>query len=87
MTRVATRLRELRGDRRLRAVAAELGVSPGLLSEIERGVRLPPDEWIGALERVYGAPLEEWYSAPLAPLLKRDDGSERDGRGRRAERP
>ena len=84
MTRVATRLRELRGDRRLRAVAGELGVSPGLLSEVERGIRLPPDEWIGPLERIYGAPLEEWYGAPLASLLTRDDGtarSEREHRG------
>lgn len=33
----------------------------GVLSQIERGQLLPPDELISQLEELYGHPMTEWY--------------------------
>lgn len=61
--RVACRLREIRGDRTLATIAAASGVNEGELSKIERGIALPRDAWLPALEGAYGAPRAEWWPA------------------------
>lgn len=66
--RVACRLRDLRGDRSLRDIADLVGVSAGLLSEIERGIRFPRDADVPALERTYGAPAAAWYAEDAQPI-------------------
>jgi transcriptional regulator with XRE-family HTH domain len=72
--RVHCRLRELReklparpdGSRMALSDMAKLsGVSAGVLSQIERGVMLPPDRQIPAIENAYGAALEDWFGDDL----------------------
>lgn len=41
---VGSRLKELRGNRTLEEVSAELGISPGALSNYENGIRTPRDQ-------------------------------------------
>jgi transcriptional regulator with XRE-family HTH domain len=48
------RLRELRGTRKLKDVAAEAGVHYAYLSQLEHGRLLPRDKWIPGIERAYG---------------------------------
>ena len=73
---VACHLRALRGERSLRQVAEEAGVNRGLLSEIERGLRLPPDSWIEPLERTYGVPVEQWYDRRTLLVLRLEEDEE-----------
>ena len=73
---LACRLRALRGERSLRQVAEQAGVNRGLLSEIERGLRLPPDAWIPRLERAYGVPVEQWYDRRTLLVLHLEDRAE-----------
>lgn len=75
--RLRCHLREFRGDRTLRDIAALTGgeVSAGLLSEIERGRRLVPDEHVTALERAYGHELHDWYE-PRTLLVLETDGDD-----------
>jgi transcriptional regulator with XRE-family HTH domain len=67
--RLACRLRALRAERSLRTLAEQVGVNRGQLSEIERGVRLPPDELLERLEATIGAPAHEWYAPPVLLAL------------------
>lgn len=71
--RLRCRLRELRGDRSLRVVAEAAGLNRGLLSEIERGYRLPLDKHLPALERAYGAPASAWYHGWSSLAVTEDD--------------
>jgi len=70
--RVACNLREIRGDRKLRHLAAQANVHPGALSEIERGIRLPRDTDVAALEQAYGAPWTAWYGRLATPIAQLD---------------
>jgi len=58
-------MRELRGERRLTAMQNETGISPGTLSQIENGQRLPRPDQVEALELGYG-PMRDWYSVEVA---------------------
>lgn len=60
--RLNCKLRALRGDRTLRQLEADVGISRGTLSRYETGQQLPPDRHITALERAYGAPASTWYA-------------------------
>ncbi|MGH2715415.1 MAG: helix-turn-helix domain-containing protein [Thermoleophilaceae bacterium] len=68
--RLACRLRELREARELSladvkaALPAGVKASRGDLSRIERGMMLPPQKWVSALEAAYGAPSSSWYPSP-----------------------
>ena len=68
------RLRNHRGERTLREIASECGVSPGLLSLLERGRYLPKDEEVRALEAAYGLPVEQWYSRAGLLAVQEDRG-------------
>lgn len=83
--RVRCRLREIRenlprkpdGKRlALSDLAERSGVSAGVLSQIERGVMLPPDRQLAALEEAYGAPIQEWYSPRALVVLEADPEDE-----------
>lgn len=43
------------------------------LSEMERGLRLPFDQWLEPLERAYGAPPSQWYPPTVLLALSGDD--------------
>lgn len=77
---VRCRLREIRGDRTLAAVAAAIPederIGKGQLSLIEQGRLLPRDRWLPALEVAYGAPRASWY-APEELLVFQADPPER----------
>ena len=75
--RLSCRLRDLRGTRSLRdielaTIAAGHKVSGGVLSQIERGIMLPTDEQLHALEHAYGAPAEQWYSRLALRAIQED---------------
>lgn len=70
--RLRCHLRDVRGERQLAEVAAEVRAlatgseetkPPGSpeLSRIEQGYMLPRDEWIGPIASVYGLELDEMY--------------------------
>jgi transcriptional regulator with XRE-family HTH domain len=67
------KLSELRGDRSLRHVATEAGVSAGQLSMIEQGRALPRDRDIERLEQAYGAPFETWYTLRTLVAMIEDE--------------
>jgi transcriptional regulator with XRE-family HTH domain len=71
--RLRSRLKELRGRKPLREIAAESGVHRGTLSMIESGRLLPKDEHVEALERAYAAPRTDWYSAAGLLAIEEDD--------------
>lgn len=71
--RLLVSLREARGDRTLKALADQAGVSQGELSKIERGIALARDEQIPDLEAAYGLPVEHWYSRRALLALVEDD--------------
>jgi transcriptional regulator with XRE-family HTH domain len=48
-----------------------VGINRGLLSEIERGIRFPPDELLDRLEAVYGAPPSHWYDRDTLLAIQR----------------
>jgi transcriptional regulator with XRE-family HTH domain len=58
---IACELRRLRGARTIRQLEQETGISRGQLSLYERGRAFPADKHVPLLERVYGAPLANWY--------------------------
>lgn len=58
---VGRRLRELRGDRKQRAVAREMGITPMALSNYERGKMLPRDEKKVVLADYYGKTVEQIF--------------------------
>jgi transcriptional regulator with XRE-family HTH domain len=70
---VECRLREIRGERSLRELAKAAGLNRGDLSRLERGLRLPPDEWIEQLEEAYGAPRHDWYPPHVLLALSARD--------------
>ncbi len=63
---LARRLRLLRAERgwTLREAAPKLGVTPGTLSELERGVRHPQDVTLARIAKGYGVPFEELLEEP-----------------------
>lgn len=66
--RIACHLRTIRGDRTMKqiATAAEANganVSQAVLSQVERGLMLPADPLVPALEAAYGAPITDWYDS------------------------
>lgn len=73
--RVTCSLRRVRGERTLAEVARAAEVSIPHLSQIERGIELPRDEWVEALERAYGAPAHEWYPPALLLQIERDEAA------------
>lgn len=80
--RVRCKLRELRGRRSISEMAracAEHGlkISSGSLSLLERGLMLPPDRQIEALQNAYGAPITDWYMPGLLLELEHDPDDER----------
>ena len=66
-------LREIRGRRPLRRIAADTGINRGTLSLVERGRMLPKDDWIERMEEAYGAPFDDWYPAAARRVLELDD--------------
>jgi transcriptional regulator with XRE-family HTH domain len=56
----------------LRDIEHVAGVSAGVLSQIERGVMLPPDRQVSQLEQAYGAPIEDWYEPGTLVVLQAD---------------
>lgn len=66
-------LREIRGRRPLKEIAAAAEVNHGTLSMIERGRLLPKDEWIEPLEAAYGQPFERWYHELVRRALEPDE--------------
>jgi transcriptional regulator with XRE-family HTH domain len=64
---LARRLRLLRAERgwTLREAAPKLGVTPGTLSELERGVRHPQDVTLARIAKGYGIPVEELLEEPV----------------------
>lgn len=77
--RVHCHLREIRGRRSLRSVAAAAGRNHGELSLIELGRLFPKDEWLPLLERAYGRPRHDFYPPEVLLLIQRDDERAREG--------
>ena len=78
--RVQCRLRDLRGGRSLRQMeeaTREAGhqVSAGILSQIERGVMLPTDAQVPALEQAYGAAATSWYDKWALLAIQSDEAA------------
>jgi transcriptional regulator with XRE-family HTH domain len=63
---LATRLRVLRAERELtlREAATRVGVRPGTLSELERGMRHPHDRTLSRIAKGYGVSIEELLEGP-----------------------
>ncbi len=63
---LARRLRLLRAERgwTLREAAPKLGVTPGTLSELERGVRHPQDVTLARIAKGYEVPVKELIEEP-----------------------
>ena len=61
---VEPRLREIRGERRLLAMAELTGVPAPILSQLERGERYPRFADLEGLQRGYGSK-ETWYRVTL----------------------
>jgi transcriptional regulator with XRE-family HTH domain len=70
MAMIGTRLRELRAARglSLRALAAEIGVSPTLLSQVERGVTEPSLSTLRRLAEVYKVSIADLFTPRMAEL-------------------
>ena len=71
--RLICHLRALRGDRKLKTLSAESGVSIAYLSQIERGHMLPRDVWVDGLTRAYGADPTAWYPSPVLLAVSGDE--------------
>lgn len=71
--RLVCHLRALRGERTLLELAAVAHVSEGDLSKIERGIALPRDDQLDALEQAYGAPRYEWWPPQVLVALSGDE--------------
>jgi transcriptional regulator with XRE-family HTH domain len=74
---IACRLRELRGERSLRDLEAETGISGGMLSLVEQGRMLPRDRWLSALEAAYGSLRHEWYEPDVLLAVQADPPEKR----------
>jgi transcriptional regulator with XRE-family HTH domain len=71
--RVVCYLRTIRANQTLTALAAESGISAGVLSMIERGYTFPTDEQADRLEHVYGRPRTDWYDRDVLLALQADE--------------
>lgn len=60
---IARRLRELRGGRTAKELAAELGVSRSAVAMYERGARVPGDEVKIRYAKVFGVSVESLFYA------------------------
>lgn len=61
---VGPRLRRARGERTLREVAEQTGISTSTLSRLESGLRRPTLELLLPLSQAYRVPLDELVGAP-----------------------
>ena len=59
--RIGEKLKELRGNRKLNEVAAQLGISPSALSMYENGERIPRD--------VIKITIAEYYEQPITDIF------------------
>ena len=59
--RIGEKLKELRGNRKLNEVAAQLGISPSALSMYENGERIPRD--------VIKIKIAEYYEQPITDIF------------------
>jgi transcriptional regulator with XRE-family HTH domain len=80
--RVRCYLREIRGERSLRSVAEEAGVSPAILSTLERGEGFVHDSDIEKLVAAYGASVADWYPPTVLLAVESDDSKLMDIRRR-----
>jgi transcriptional regulator with XRE-family HTH domain len=64
LAEVGPRLRRARGERTLREVAEQTGISTSTLSRLESGLRKPTLELLLPLSQVYRVPLDELVGAP-----------------------
>lgn len=71
--RLPCNLREIRGKRPMIEIARAAKVAEAELSKIERGLALPRDEWMDALEEAYGAPRHEWWPPAVLVVLEAED--------------
>lgn len=64
-------LRELRAEKRmsLRELAAATGLSPTLLSQVERGISEPSLKTLRALSTVFGDSVSSLFASPDPPLI------------------
>lgn len=69
--RVRCYLRELRGDRTLRAVCRATGLAVGEVSMFERGHSVPRDDQATLMVPFYG-PVERWWPAGVRAVLYPD---------------
>lgn len=74
--RVKCKLRMLRGEKSLRELAAATGISRGTLSRYERGIQLPTDAHVPALERAYRANATLWYAPHVWIEIEADDAGQ-----------
>lgn len=70
--RVRCHLKGFRGEKSIRDVEAESGVSRATLSRLENGQLFPLDSQIEQLEQAYGKPLEQWYEPRVLTELQKD---------------
>lgn len=77
---LARKLRLLRADKgwTLREAAPKLGVTPGTLSELERGARHPQDVTLAKIAKGYGVPAAKLLEEPV-PLGKAEAPEEAAG--------
>lgn len=60
--KLGDKLRELRGERTLQKVAADLGISTSALTMYEIGKRIPRDEIKVKIARYYGVGIEIFFA-------------------------
>lgn len=58
---IGARLRELRGDKTIATVSAELDISPSALTMYEVGARIPRDETKIRIAAYYGVSIESLF--------------------------
>lgn len=73
--RLVCYLREIRGDRSIREISEASGVHRGTLSKLENGKLVPLEKEIAPLERAYGKPIEQWYSARSLLALQEEEAA------------
>lgn len=60
-TKIGERLRKLRGDRPMKEVAKQLGITQQAVSNYEHGLRIPRDEIKRAYAQHFGVSIEEIF--------------------------
>lgn len=71
--RLVCHLREIRGERSLTEISDLSGLARGTLSKIERGIELPPDRDVPALEAAYGASAATWWPPEILLEIQKDE--------------